>query len=98
MIQAPLKTTPATGSPLGFRANSGALYKFAETGHWRGVNDDLAHIGQGLDGQDVGVSAPQPASDRAEQSDVVLGLAIILRKTFSHPVPQMQPSPRSMGA
>lgn len=49
----------------GYRANSGALYKFAETGHWRGVNDDLAEIGQGLDCQDIGVSAPQPASDRA---------------------------------
>ena len=49
----------------GYRANCGALYKFAETGHWRGVNDDLAEIGQGLDCQDIGVSAPQPASDRA---------------------------------
>jgi len=30
-----------------------------------GVNDDLAEIGQGLDCQDIGADAPQPASDRA---------------------------------
>ena len=33
------------------RADRGSLHKLAETGHGRGMDDDLAEIGQGLDCQ-----------------------------------------------
>jgi len=82
----------------GNRPDGGALHKLGKAGHRRGVDDDLAEIGERLDRQDIPIGARQPASDRAGDGDVVLGFTVVLRKHLLPAVSQAQPCPKSMGA